>query len=157
MPVGSRDIYSFIGRCGIKVNTPYWHQKRILADWRGIPYYYPVDSSLVKEMIHCALCLHDSGEMHKAAYCALLSCFENASEKIHVHALIDESVLPNAHWIEELCGQTGNAVTFYRDVAVPRDIVEMFPGGKVGDYTEASLYRMCLHEQLPASVEKVLY
>ena len=108
-------------------------------------------------MIHCALCLHDSGEMHKAAYCALLSCFENASEKIHVHALIDESVLPHAHWIEELCGQTGNAVTFYRDVAVPRDIVEMFPGGKVGDYTEASLYRMCLHEQLPASVEKVLY
>ncbi len=108
-------------------------------------------------MIHCALCLHDSGEMYKAAYCALLSCFENTPERIHVHALIDDSVLPNAHWLEELCAGTGNGVTFYKDIAVPRDILEMFPGGSVGNYSEASLYRMCLHEQLPESVERILY
>lgn len=43
-------------------------------------------------MIHCALCLHDSSDRYKMAYCALLSCFENASEKVHVHAFIDASV-----------------------------------------------------------------
>ena len=40
---------------------------------------------------------------------------------------------------------------------VPRDVVGLFPKGKVGGYTEASLFRMCLHEQLPEEVEKVVY
>jgi len=39
---------------------------------------------------------------------------------------------------------------------VPRDVVAMLPES-VGPYSEASLFRMCLHEQLPESVEKVLY
>ncbi len=108
-------------------------------------------------MIHCAVCFHDSGSMYKTVYCALLSCFENASEQIHVHALVDDSVRPYRHWLEELCSTSGNIITFYDHVDVPRDIVGLFPGQKVGAYTEASLFRMCLHEQLPDEVEKVVY
>jgi len=108
-------------------------------------------------MIHCAVCFHDSGTMYKTVYCALLSCFENTSEPVHVHALIDDSVKPNKHWLEELCTSRGHAITFYENVDVPRDVVELFPGGTVVGYTEASLYRMCLHEQLPEDVEKVVY
>lgn len=108
-------------------------------------------------MIHCAICFHDNGTMYKTVYCALLSCFENASEPVHVHALIDDSVKPNKHWFEELCASTGNQITFYENVDVPRDVVGFFPKGKVGAYTEASLFRMCLHEQLPEEVEKVVY
>ena len=108
-------------------------------------------------MIHCAICFHDTGTMYKTVYCALLSCFENASEPIHVHALIDDSVKPNKHWLEELCASTGNSITFYENVDVPRDVVALFPNNVVGNYTEASLFRMCLHEQLPEEVEKVVY
>ena len=108
-------------------------------------------------MIHCALCFHDSGGMYKAVYCALRSLFTNASDTVHVHALIDESALPGRPYLETLCRETGNLITFYDNIAVPRDIVELFPGGKVGNYTEASLYRMCLHEQLPVSLDKVVY
>ncbi len=39
-------------------------------------------------------------------------------------------------------------------VSIPRDIVEMFPGGSVGCCTEASLCRICLREHLPEEVEK---
>ncbi len=108
-------------------------------------------------MVHCAVCFHDSGTMYKTVYCALLSCFENTSEHVHVHALIDDSVLPYKHWLEELCESFQNPITFYEHVDVPDDIVNMFPGGKVGEYTKASLFRMCLHEQLPEDVDKVVY
>ena len=108
-------------------------------------------------MVHCAVCFHDSGTMYKTVYCALLSCFENTSEHVHVHALIDDSVLPYKHWLEELCESFQNPITFYEHVDVPDDIVNLFPGGKVGEYTKASLFRMCLHEQLPEDVDKVVY
>ena len=109
------------------------------------------------DMIHCALCFHDSGGMHKAVWCALRSCFAHASDTVHVHALVDASAAEGRPHLERLCAETGNRITFYDHVSVPGDIVEMFPGGKVGVYTEASLYRMCLHEQLPEEVEKVVY
>lgn len=108
-------------------------------------------------MIHCAVCFHDSGSMYKTVYCALLSCFEHASEHVHVHVLIDDSVIPYKHWLEELCASFHNPVTFYENVHVPDDIVNQFEGGVVGGYTKASLFRMCLHEQLPEDVEKVVY
>ena len=108
-------------------------------------------------MIHCALCFHDSGERYKTVYCALLSCFENTSERIHVHALIDASAAPCKPWLEELCARYGNSITFYENVKVPKEVLDTFPGGYVAIYTEASLYRMCLHEQLPEEVEKVVY
>ncbi len=95
--------------------------------------------------------------MYKTVYCALLSCFEHASEHVHVHVLIDDSVIPYKHWLEELCASFHNPVTFYENVHVPDDIVNQFEGGVVGGYTKASLFRMCLHEQLPEDVEKVVY
>ena len=117
------------------------------------------DTVFLKEtdMIHCAICFHDSGTMYKTVYCALLSCFEHASEQVHVHALIDDSVRPYKHFLEELCASFHNRITFYEQVNVPLDIVNMFPGQTGGMYTEASLFRMCLHEELPEEVEKVVY
>ena len=108
-------------------------------------------------MVHCAVCFHDSGSMYKTVYCALLSCFENTAEHVHVHILIDDSVVPYKQWLEELCASFQNPVSFYENVDVPDDIVNMFPGGQVGSYTKASLFRMCLHEQLPEDVDKVVY
>ncbi|MCQ2444118.1 MAG: hypothetical protein MJ061_01300 [Mailhella sp.] len=108
-------------------------------------------------MIHCAICYHDGGEAYKAVYCALLSCFMNTQEKVHVHARVDDTVEKGRPYLEELCARFGNSITFYGNVDVPEDVVAYFPGGKVGDYTSASLYRFCLHEQLPEEVDKVLY
>ena len=108
-------------------------------------------------MIHCALCFHDPGDLYKAVYCALLSCFENTSEKVHVHILTDASSASSRHWLENLCLSSGNCITFYEDVPVPHDIVAFFPGDTMAYYTEASLFRMCLHEVLPNDVEKVIY
>lgn len=40
---------------------------------------------------------------------------------------------------------------------IPQEVFNAFPGGYVQHYSEASLYRMCLHEYIPAEVEKVIY
>ena len=69
-------------------------------------------------MIHCAICFHDPTDRYKTAYCALLSCFENTSERIHVHALIDASAAPCKPWLEELCVRYGNSITFYARVVI---------------------------------------
>ena len=108
-------------------------------------------------MIHCALCFHDSGTMHKTVYCAVRSILENSSEKVHIHLLIDDTVIPNKHWFEELCAEFDSPLSFYDNVTVPDDVVGLYPNGRVGNYTQASLFRMCLHEQLPEEVEKVIY
>lgn len=108
-------------------------------------------------MIHCAICFHDTGDKYKVVYCCLLSCFENSSQPIHVHALIDDSVKPHKHHLEEVCARYGSRITFYEDVKIPQEVLDTFPGGYVATYSEASLYRMCLHEQLPDDVEKVVY
>lgn len=94
--------------------------------------------------------------MYKTVYCALLSLFEHVSDSVHVHALIDESVIPYKHWLQNLCESFHNTISFYESVDVPNDIVAMFPGN-VGVYTKASLFRMCLHEYLPENVNKVIY
>ena len=68
--------------------------------------------------------------MYKTVYCALLSCFEHASDHVHVHMLIDESVAPYKHWLEELCASFQNPVTFYENVEVPDDVVNTVPRGR---------------------------
>lgn len=108
-------------------------------------------------MIHCALCFHDPGDRYKTAYCALLSCFEHTSERIHVHVLIDDSAREGRPWLEDLCSRYGHSISFYEHVTIPQDVLDTFPGGYVAIYTEASLYRMCLHEQLPEDVDRVIY
>jgi lipopolysaccharide biosynthesis glycosyltransferase len=108
-------------------------------------------------MIHCAICFHESGSLYKTVYCALLSCFEHSSEPIHIHALIDESVNPYKNIFIELCNQYKCKITFYNNIKIPNDIIELFPNQKVGQYTNASLFRMCIHEYVPIDVEKIIY
>ena len=47
-------------------------------------------------------------------------------------AMGDDSVRPYKHFLEELCASFHNRITFYEQVNVPRDIVNLFPGRTVG-------------------------
>lgn len=106
-------------------------------------------------MIHCAICFHNTGQFYQAAYVALLSCFANTSSALHVHMVVDESVEPHHAVFEELCAAHGHRLTIHPAPPVPDSVLSLFRNNTVGNYTTASLYRLCLHDLIDAG--KVIY
>lgn len=99
-------------------------------------------------MLHCAVCFNNRDEFYQQAYVALLSCFANTREAIHLHMVVDESVTPFLHYFKSLCAEYGHTLTVYPPPTIPDDVRGLFR--ELHRYTDASLYRLCFHEIIDA-------
>lgn len=105
-------------------------------------------------MIHCALCFQNRGDFYQTAYVALLSCFAHTSSTLHIH-LVTEANFPHRPCFEELCAEWGHSLTWHRPLPLPDELRGLFRDNDLLGYTEASLYRLQLHEIIPA--DKLVY
>lgn len=105
-------------------------------------------------MLHCALCFQNRGDFYQTAYVALLSCLARATTTLHVH-LVTEDSFPHRHPFEALCAQWGHSLTWHSPPPLPGELLDLFRPGALHGYTEGSLYRLQLHEIIPA--DKLVY
>jgi lipopolysaccharide biosynthesis glycosyltransferase len=106
-------------------------------------------------MIDCAVAFRNQGDFYRNVYVTLLSCFENTRESLRVHLVTGEPDAPWMRHFHELCERYRHDLRVYAAPPIPRDILDLFPNHVVGGYTEASLYRLYLHEFIPA--DRLLY
>lgn len=99
-------------------------------------------------MLHCAVCFNNRDEFYQQAYVALLSCFANTREEIHLHMVVDKSVTPHLHHFQSLCEEYGHTLSVYPPPEIPNDVRGLFR--ELHRYTDASLYRLCFHEIIEA-------
>jgi len=103
-------------------------------------------------MIHCAICFCDKGEFYQQAYIAVLSCFLHTNSSIHLHIVINDTESPHLSFFRDLCEKYGNQLTVHAPPVIPKDVRGLF---RNLHYTEASLYRLCLHEL--CDVDRMVY
>lgn len=104
-------------------------------------------------MLHCAVCFHNRDEFYRQAYAAVLSCFLNTREALHLHMVVDDSVTPHLPLFQDLCERHGHLLTVHAPPAIPDDVRGLFR--ELDRYTDASLYRLCLHEMIDA--DRLIY
>jgi lipopolysaccharide biosynthesis glycosyltransferase len=105
-------------------------------------------------MIDCAIAFQDRGDFYQNAYVTLLSCFENTRSLLRVHLVTDQAAAPWLHHFHDLCARYRHELHVHAAPPVPPDILALFPDSGI-PYTEASLYRLYLHEFIPA--DKLVY
>ncbi len=105
--------------------------------------------------IDCALAFQNRGDFYKTAYVALLSCFAHTASTLRIHLIIDAGAEPYAHFFQELCDRHGHSLILHPEPPVPADVLRLFPGNAIAAYTPASLFRLCMHEFIPA--DKLIY
>ncbi len=107
-------------------------------------------------MIHVCYAIYDArGTYSKFVGASVCSLFENTKEPVTIHILHDETLTElNRQRFEKLAAIYDQKIEFY-DVELDEKIGDFMK--KHTQHSPAALYRLCMGDLLPLSIDKVIY